>query len=170
MELTEEQAKEMLVQLTKHYGQPVRPVKEYCEALSTWFRIYTEKMEGDERAHYNRLSIDLGKSDLLWRMIYNGEQLRSMKCPIHVGRWSGFSFDGCHVGCGETGWIPNDVAEQVKGKEDDELKLALLLKNEWLKVHTDEQVKEKLRYPPDHPLFGSYSKQLVERYLAERKR
>jgi hypothetical protein len=35
-ELTEEQAQEMLKQLAEHYGEPVRPVNEYCNAIRNW--------------------------------------------------------------------------------------------------------------------------------------
>lgn len=160
----------MMVQLSKHFGQPVRPVKDYCAALSTWFGIYKEKADETSQAILYKANIDLSKSNLLWRMIYNGEKLRLNPCPIHKGKWSGYSFDGCFVGCEESGWLPNELNDEIVGLQDDALLLCLLMKNEWLKAHTDDQVKEKLRYSPTHPLFGSFSRQLVEEYLAKRKR
>ncbi len=54
--------------------------------------------------------IDLRKSNLLWRLIYGGESLRSRECPTHKGRWSGMAWNGDECACAGggciTGWLP----------------------------------------------------------------
>src|SRR5271157_4265020 len=35
-ELSDEEAKAMLVKLTKHFSEPVQPVRQYCAALNLW--------------------------------------------------------------------------------------------------------------------------------------
>lgn len=113
--LTEEQAQEMLVKLTKHYNQPVLPISKYCNAFRTWFdcmadaQIDTDNKSTSEFFRY--LGVDISKSNLLYRLIYLGEELRTEKCPEHKGHWSGISFDnpcphGCDVSDGNiTGWL-----------------------------------------------------------------
>lgn len=57
-----------------------------------------------------RLAID--HSDLLCRLLYGGEALRTIRCPEHLGRWSGVEMPAhwphtnrCPHGCGLTGWL-----------------------------------------------------------------
>lgn len=57
------------------------------------------------------------KSCLLDRLIYCGEPLRTRKCPIHEGVWSGVNFGAnrcphhCEGRCGcTTGWMPEPKA------------------------------------------------------------
>ena len=61
----------------------------------------------------------IGKSNLLARLIYGGEKLRTKMCPEHKGHWSGCVFreeDRCPHGCQHTGWIP-EPEDQPKGKD-----------------------------------------------------
>lgn len=54
------------------------------------------------------LRVSIRKSNLLYRLLYKGEALRSSPCPAHKGKWSGLgSFDepDCPHGCGFTGWL-----------------------------------------------------------------
>lgn len=48
------------------------------------------------------------KSDLLDRLLYQGQKLRTERCPVHDGRWSGLEHptNYCEHGCGFTGWLP----------------------------------------------------------------
>lgn len=114
--LTDEQVDEMLARLTNHFGCPVRPVNKYCEALSEWAhqirKINEEAGENSDKQgrryyqHLRKIMMDIRKSNLLWRLIYADEKLRTEPCPIHKGKWGGCSFEGCIYGCGETGWLP----------------------------------------------------------------
>ncbi|MBA3394183.1 MAG: hypothetical protein H0T89_16160 [Deltaproteobacteria bacterium] len=76
-----------------------------CDALTAWGR---GRMRG--------LALpEIGKSCLLSRLIYGGEQLRIRQCPLHGGRWSGYGIEACPAGCSYglnlTGWLPNDRVE-----------------------------------------------------------
>lgn len=156
-------------ELAKHYGEPVRPVSQYCEAFRQWAAAWTikaaelrktmcEHCDGTGKvskydqgwkslAHSDKLAakterclycletpgrrydyaeakriaeaasvlqIPIAKSNLLHRLIYIGEPLRTKKCPEHQGRWSGcdWNFDEdkpvceCTSGLNITGWLP----------------------------------------------------------------
>lgn len=157
--LTDEQAEEMLKQLSKHFRQPVQPVSRYCKSLRTWrdafdteyyalmeelfpglsgdstleatkavYEVYKQEIK-DPLAHPDKprsyklheleglkkwtevlttVELSIRKSNLLYRLIYCGEKLRTQKCPQHKGRWSGIEFGDnvCPHGCELTGWIP----------------------------------------------------------------
>ena len=49
------------------------------------------------------------KSCLLDRLIYGGEELRTVPCPIHKGQWSRCHIElcpeGCNFGSSYTGWV-----------------------------------------------------------------
>jgi len=114
--VSDDEAKMMLERLTKHFNCQVMPVNKYCDALRVWANcildLYEETLSGHKQGsdyceYLYRIITDIEKSNLLWRLIYNGEELRTEKCPKHEGRWSGYSFEGCVYGCGETGWLPN---------------------------------------------------------------
>jgi len=82
-----------------------RPVDEYCQ----------EALPLLSGAGGTRLRLSIIKSCLLHRMIYLGEPLRTEKCPIHQGQWSGIKFErcphGCDATCGcSTGWLPTKGA------------------------------------------------------------
>lgn len=111
--LTKEEAETMLAELTEHYHQPVLPMSDFCNAISTWFRcieknnLDTDKNYNQGSAYYKHLSnieTDIRKSNLLGRLLYGGEKLRNEKCPKHLGRWSGIG--DCEHGCDLTGWLP----------------------------------------------------------------
>lgn len=71
-----------------------------------------EKM--GEHVHRTFLAID--KSNLLARILYSGEKMRTQMCPEHKGRWSGIEWgpdNACPHRCQLTGWIQE---EQDAGK------------------------------------------------------
>ncbi len=119
--LSEEQAEALLKTLSEHYSQPVMPVDRYCAALRTWVDQIawinapgrSMNADGTEelRQGYRYVEVlrsvllDINKSNLLSRLIYGGEKLRTRPCPKHEGRWSGIGT--CEFGCGETGWLPD---------------------------------------------------------------
>lgn len=94
--MTEERAQEMLKELSNHYRTPVRPLYEFCEAVSAWMRCI-EKANEEPRAEHEsaqgseywallrRIEMDISKSGLLWRLLYLGEKVRAKKCPQHNG-------------------------------------------------------------------------------------
>lgn len=51
--------------------------------------------------------LQISKSNLLWRLIYNGEEPRITMCPEHQGHWSGCSWEPPPCGCDLIGWLPN---------------------------------------------------------------
>lgn len=55
----------------------------------------------------------ISKSNLLARILYNGEKVRTRTCPEHKGRWSGveWSESRCPHGCQLTGWLPEPKDE-----------------------------------------------------------
>lgn len=126
MGLSKAKVREYEEALTQHYGEPVRPVSQYCNAFRAWGEAITEKvkeLEGDtsEYAQHERerwqkvvdalaaLQIPILKSNLLYRLIYLGEELRTEKCPEHRGRWSGYYWERpceCNSGLDVTGWLP----------------------------------------------------------------
>lgn len=68
------------------------PVTEICAAFDTWAEATGSKDWPTRfQAH---------KSNLLYRLIYLGEPLRTEKCPVHEGRWSGCSWGDAL----KTGW------------------------------------------------------------------
>lgn len=122
--LTAEQVAEYTDALTRHHGEPVRPVSHYCEAFTAWSRAIGAKVrriengeESDSEAGYYKaisdalftLTIPIYKSNLLARLIYGGEKLRTKPCPEHKGRWSGCEYGpipcGCGAGMNVTGWL-----------------------------------------------------------------
>ena len=123
--LTDEQAEAMLARLRKHYRQPVMPIRRYCDALRTWARVAARTEFDEKTGGHNGSSatpkqirtvfLALRKSNLLWRLLYAGEDLRERKCPKHDGKWSGIPWkDDCP--CGLTGWLPNSYeADQPSG-------------------------------------------------------
>lgn len=63
--------------------------------------------------------LQIGKSNLLARLLYVGEKLRTQMCPEHKGKWSGVEFSDtrCPHGCQLTGWIqePGDKGTPLPG-------------------------------------------------------
>ncbi len=98
--MTEIEAKAMLAKLSEHYGEPVLPLERFCYALTTWSRLSENKLP----------LLQIKKSNLLFRMIYLGEEPRAVQCPEHLGKWSGCKPPGacvCQTAGNVTGWLPN---------------------------------------------------------------
>jgi len=108
----------MLAQLREHFGQPVMPVSHYCDAFKAWQKAIEDAVERDPtneelRGKLERISdvsLDVFKSNLLYRLLYLGEPVRKEMCPIHKGRWSGCvaperECQHCMSGADVTGWV-----------------------------------------------------------------
>ncbi len=121
--LTDQEAKEMMEKLKLHFGEPVMPVSNYCDALRTWARCIVEaNKRGPEypnqaiqgSAYHGVLWMiiqDAEKSGLLARLIYGGEKKRERVCPEHGGHMNTFIWVGgaeCAHGCQGSGWLPEE--------------------------------------------------------------
>lgn len=130
---TPEEAQEMLGKLSLYYKEPVKPISQYCKAFETWQKAVeagadravaegTEEPLNAQRSLkrmaevIREVSLLVSKSNLLARLLYDGEELRTEPCPIHKGHWSGCTWgEGCcpHCmsGCNVTGWIASNSNE-----------------------------------------------------------
>lgn len=90
-----------------------------CEAMRTWAEAYKTPLPTDDpykrkeredfAAAWDKVHMAIYKSNLLYRLLYAGEKLRTEPCPIHKGRWSGcvpYPPEGCncHSYGNLTGW------------------------------------------------------------------
>ncbi len=60
----------------------------------------------------HRVFLDISKSNLLARLLYAGEKLRTKMCPKHKGHWSGIEWgpdNACPHKCQLTGWIQEEI-------------------------------------------------------------
>lgn len=115
--------------LREHYGEEVRPIHEVCQAIQTWLgaicdehlaEITPDEPWRDTQLHKLAnavhdtglgVSVMASKSNLLYRLIYLRQPLRTEKCPEHQGHWSGYDDPrgkpcACCVGYDITGWLP----------------------------------------------------------------
>ncbi len=169
-ELTSEEAEALLLVLSRHFNEPVRPINRYCDTLRAWAGALSERSvplkqalypgldskdteqwgktlkeyqrdmaasdapgDGTERQklieklrayekmneHVHRAFLAIGKSNLLARILYSGEKMRTQMCPEHKGRWTGIEWadNACPHKCQLTGWIQeqDDVGKPLPG-------------------------------------------------------
>jgi hypothetical protein len=127
--LTDEQVTEMLSQLSEHFGERVAPVSQYCDGFYKYMHAVREEHKDDptwasQMRAFSGLRLTIDKSNLLARLIYGGEHLRTRKCPIHKGVWTGCELSAaqaCRKGCGLTGWIkePEDGGPPLGSPESE---------------------------------------------------
>ncbi len=94
-----------------------RAIRDHCEV----FENFLNSIEADPHPLRNsywlkRFRYDILKSCFLWRVLYLGETQRTVPCPLHKGRWSGWSTNRCPHGCDKTcgcltGWLPVSASE-----------------------------------------------------------
>lgn len=112
--MTDAEAEEALAALEKHFKEPVLPLSRFCTAITTWFRAIERANEdvtllrpgrripgSDYFQMLRKIERDIRKSNLLARLLYGKEQLRTVRCLTHNGHWTG---DG-ECACEGTGWI-----------------------------------------------------------------
>jgi hypothetical protein len=87
------------------------PVQTFCDAA--WATIRVDHPELRNVHH-----LDIGKSNLLARLLYGRQPLRTVPCPVHRGHWHGLGsllVEGPgglvevrseECGCHGTGWLP----------------------------------------------------------------
>ena len=110
--MTNEEADKMLVELSEHFHERVAPVSRYCDALLTWRDVMKDHNPELHEA-IQTVCAHLGKSNLAARLVYGGQPLRTEKCPVHKGHWSGCvwhekleDYCACADGANVTGWLP----------------------------------------------------------------
>lgn len=94
----------------------------FADAVSWHHRFLNRRNEAvdydDKLAHLSYAVLEamevqavflrIGKSNLLWRLLYGNESLRTEPCPVHEGKWFTIpGLDECPHGCEGTGWLPN---------------------------------------------------------------
>lgn len=78
--------------------------------------------------------LQIQKSSLLARLLYDGQPLRTEPCPKHQGTWSGIG--PCRHGCGSVGWLPTEAMLAKTTKEEWE---ATIVNNEkWLAMSKEK--------------------------------
>ncbi len=126
-DIPEDKVKEMFSLLREYYGEPVKPLSRFCNAIDSWIHAIRtacqEKKAASEGKPWNHqgseyyeylshIRIDIAKSALLSRLMFMDEKLRTKKCPEHKGElamheWIGFpDAPQCDHLCGGTGWLP----------------------------------------------------------------
>ena len=154
--LSSGEAQQMLLRLEEFYREPVLPLHNFCRAMEVWFECIEKnntdpalrRHEGEQGYKYfqflNRMRIDIRKSNLLGRLLYAKEPLRTRMCPVHKGHYSGEAmfFTKCPHSCDGTGWLRE--RETDKGYtgimvreakfEDGELKVKDRDTGEWKKL------------------------------------
>jgi hypothetical protein len=144
---TRGEAHELLRRLEQFYGQPVLPLENFCHAMELWMDCIVKNNtdstiiqggtnHGQKYFEFlNQMRIDIRKSNLLGRLLYAKEPLRTRMCPIHKGHWNGEAmfFKKCNLLCDGTGWLrerPEDggytginIIEVETKTEDGELKI-----------------------------------------------
>jgi len=92
-------------------------IESYCEVAQKWAKDRMPQPNGP-KLYMQGLHLGINKSNLLWRVLYQGEAIRATPCPTHQGRWSGLDAGkapqgipqdewGPHCECGMTGWLKN---------------------------------------------------------------
>jgi len=114
-----DEAHELLRRLEQFYGEPVLPLENFCHAMELWMDCIVKNntdptliQDGINHGHkysefLNLMRIDIRKSNLLGRLLYAKEPLRTRMCPIHKGHWNGEAmfFEKCQFLCDGTGWL-----------------------------------------------------------------
>jgi hypothetical protein len=108
-----------LKQLEEYFGEPVLPMSKYCEAFTIWTTCIinnnkdpklVEPWGGQGKDYHDKLGhimMDIRKSNLLARILYDKEEFRTEQCPEHKGHWSGNAMlmGNCPHACDGTGWL-----------------------------------------------------------------
>jgi len=122
----DEEAQELLKRLEQYYGQPVLPLGSFCRAMKAWMDCIVKNNTDPALLqawdnHGNRyfsflgqLYIDVRKSNLLGRLLYAKEPLRTRMCPSHKGHYNGDAmfFNKCSHLCDGTGWLRERAGDE----------------------------------------------------------
>lgn len=114
-----EEIRELLLRLQQFYGQPVLPLDNFCHAIELWMDCIVKNntdpalhRDGIKHGHIyfeflNLIRIDIRKSNLLGRLLFAREPLRTRMCPTHKGHFNAEAmfFEKCPLLCDGTGWL-----------------------------------------------------------------
>ena len=117
--LSAQEAQELLHRLEQFYKEPVLPLGKFCHAMERWMDCIVKNntdptlMQGEAGHGYgyfrslSQMRIDIRKSNLLGRLLYAKEPLRTRMCPLHKGHYDGEAmfFKKCPHLCDGTGWL-----------------------------------------------------------------
>lgn len=117
--LSMQEARELLQHLEQFYKEPVLPLGKFCYAMERWMDCIVKNntdptlMQGEAGHGYryfrslSQMRIDIRKSNLLGRLLYAREPLRTRMCPLHKGHYDGETmfFKKCPHLCDGTGWL-----------------------------------------------------------------
>ena len=117
--LSTQEAQELLHRLEQFYKEPVLPLGKFCHAMRLWMDCIVKNntdptlMQGEAGHGYgyfrslDQMRIDIRKSNLLGRLLYAKEPLRTRVCPLHKGHYDGEAmfFKKCPHLCDGTGWL-----------------------------------------------------------------
>lgn len=111
--------------------EPTLPLSQFCAAMNAWAEACMTSLPDDDderlqwrrqfKRHWQFISLAIRKSNLLYRILCAGEEIRTQPCPKHRGHWSGCSLDlltaegmirgpricECQHEDNITGWLPN---------------------------------------------------------------
>lgn len=120
-----EEAQELIKRLQEYYHEPVLPLSSFCRAMSVWRDCIVKnntdpnllRQENQGGRYFNfldELYVDIRKSNLLARLLYAKEPLRSRMCPIHKGHYDGNAmfFEKCPHLCDGTGWLRERAGDE----------------------------------------------------------
>lgn len=93
-----------------------------CHSLHIWLKGVRDGMRAmgseDKAQMVAGLVTAVEHSNLLARLIYGQEPLRTVMCPKHKGKWSGCNFSkepcACQCGADVTGWLPLPASGATK--------------------------------------------------------
>lgn len=110
--------------LEEHYREPVYPVSHVCRAVRLWVdQIIDLNQQPPDEAHPSRqgakywdalnvIWVDVQKSNLLGRVLYRREPVRTRPCPVHKGHWTGAGPQYASCSCQGCGWLPEVADDQ----------------------------------------------------------
>src|SRR5260370_17317421 len=116
---SKEEAHELQGRLEEFYGEAVLPLGNFCHAMELWMDCIvknntdptlTQQGINHGQKYFESLKfmrVDIRKSNLLGRLLYAKEPLRTRMCPLHKGHWNGQAMllQKCHLLCDGTGWL-----------------------------------------------------------------
>jgi len=106
--------------------------ERFCSLMHQWANAYKTSLDGESeymkkrrqefRWHWDFVELQIDKSNLLYRTMIVGDELRTTPCPAHKGHWSGCGVDEdcpCYFHGNVTGWLPNNHTPEMAAKAED---------------------------------------------------
>jgi hypothetical protein len=94
------------------YG-PLLRLSDVCHTLRLWGAALKQALNNSDTVEaWQKVDLAINKSNLLSRLFFTKENLRTEPCPEHKGHWSGCFMEGPNGPCrcqhegNVTGWLP----------------------------------------------------------------